>query len=300
MLMAGLPLRFEGAVRAALFMIARENPISWIRSAPGWSRAAAPPRRTRRRGWSKPSRSRRLRRGPPWPRSSPAAMDSIAAAALEVEPVPRRFEPEAHLGRQLLYAIRVGVTEIAATNATWPAIDHWPRAAGARGDIDDPQTRRSCDELRSGGHDVGDVGAHLAVPRSGMMATVRPARSKVPSAASQPPTAGRLSGSRVVEAVAAVEVARSVAHRPAQAPWTLVSGSMLDPGPWGCARRWPSGRRARRSRRGCGWIRPRHFPWRSAVALPPRRRPSLPTSPPECAPGSTGFSSFRGARWTCS
>ena len=33
--MAGLPLRFDGAVSAALFMMAREKPISWMRSAPG-------------------------------------------------------------------------------------------------------------------------------------------------------------------------------------------------------------------------------------------------------------------------
>ena len=35
MLTAGLPLRFEGAVSAALFMMAREKPSSWMRSAPG-------------------------------------------------------------------------------------------------------------------------------------------------------------------------------------------------------------------------------------------------------------------------
>ena len=33
--MAGLPLRFDGAVSAALFMMARVKPTSWIRSAPG-------------------------------------------------------------------------------------------------------------------------------------------------------------------------------------------------------------------------------------------------------------------------
>ena len=40
--MAGLPLRFEGAVSAALFMIALENPSSWMRSAPGMVAGGGP------------------------------------------------------------------------------------------------------------------------------------------------------------------------------------------------------------------------------------------------------------------
>ena len=44
MVTAGLPLRFEGAVSAALFMMARTNPISWMRSrARASSRVAGPP-----------------------------------------------------------------------------------------------------------------------------------------------------------------------------------------------------------------------------------------------------------------
>ena len=35
MLTAGLPLRFDGAVSAAWFMMARAKPTSWIRSRPG-------------------------------------------------------------------------------------------------------------------------------------------------------------------------------------------------------------------------------------------------------------------------
>ena len=38
MLTAGLPLRLDGAVSAALFMMARAKPISWIRSRPGQRR----------------------------------------------------------------------------------------------------------------------------------------------------------------------------------------------------------------------------------------------------------------------
>ena len=35
MLTAGLPLRLDGAVSAAWFMMARAKPISWMRSRPG-------------------------------------------------------------------------------------------------------------------------------------------------------------------------------------------------------------------------------------------------------------------------
>ena len=42
MLIAGLPLRFDGAVSAALFMMARVKPISWMRSAPGMVEGGGP------------------------------------------------------------------------------------------------------------------------------------------------------------------------------------------------------------------------------------------------------------------
>ena len=42
MLIAGLPLRLEGAVSAAVFMMAREKPTSWMRSRPGMVEGGGP------------------------------------------------------------------------------------------------------------------------------------------------------------------------------------------------------------------------------------------------------------------
>ena len=51
MLTAGLPLRLDGAVSAALFMMARAKPISWMRSRPGMVEGGGPSASKATSGW---------------------------------------------------------------------------------------------------------------------------------------------------------------------------------------------------------------------------------------------------------
>ena len=105
--MAGLPLRLDGAVSAALFMMAREKPISWIRSAPGMVDGGGPSAAKATSGlvehmtksaWSNRSAMASFS----WRRYA-----SIEAARSRVNRLPRRFETE-HASRATAPPMRSG------------------------------------------------------------------------------------------------------------------------------------------------------------------------------------------------
>ena len=113
MLMAGLPLRFDGAVSAALFMMARTKPTSWIRSCPGDRRRRRPLGREGDVGIGRAQDEVRLveqvRHG--LVELAPIALDR--GRPLEVVALPgAASSPAAHLAGQLVDPLGIRIAQV--------------------------------------------------------------------------------------------------------------------------------------------------------------------------------------------
>ena len=197
MLIAGLPLRFEGAVSAALFMMARVNPISLMRSLPGQRRGRRALSAERHVGMRRAEDEVRL-------------IEEVGHGPVELTAVPldrggplervallRASQFRLDLRRELIDPVGVGVVEVDDSMGGTFAIAQAPRSGGSVGTT---RTRRSPAALARCSAAAATTSATSsrtwAMPRSTTMAAVMPERSCVPSPASHPCTRGRLNGSR--------------------------------------------------------------------------------------------------------
>ena len=141
MLTAGLPLRFDGAVRAAVFMMARANPISWMRSAPGMEDGGGPSRGEGHVGVGRAHDEVGLGEEVGHGFVELASIGLDGRRLFQRVPLPGRLDTRSHLCRQLVDAPRVGAPQIShesdlAGHGPLPAED------GEGGDdIDDLQAR---------------------------------------------------------------------------------------------------------------------------------------------------------------
>ena len=163
--------------------------------AAGCSSARRP--RTRGRGWSRRSRSRPPRTRRPSPRSPAMRSSSATAAVLQVVERLRQAQPDRDLVGEVGRAPRPPVAELGEQRRRGcPSSTAPPGSGGRCRGRPRPCPVAAMSALAAARTRSSTPGSSVTPPSAGMTATRRPARSCVPSPASQPPGCGRLDGSR--------------------------------------------------------------------------------------------------------